>query len=490
MLPKFSINNTLKIFIFFIGLYFVCSYLFIVINRITYPFELEWMEGGTLMHIKKLMEGLNIYTSPSIDFIPANYTPFYYYVSQITVSLWGFNLFSVRIVSFISSILVLFNIYLITLEIIKDKTFSFIAVSFFIASFKVSGSWLDIGRVDSLAYFLLTFGFFLVLRKNLISAAFIAPIIFILAYLTKQNTLIFALSAIYFIYYFDKRACIYFTIVFLGGLLITHLLYDTFTNGWFSYYTLTLSNSLETKFNKLFTFWLNDIIKTYPIAILAILILFLNAKNSHYTLPSKFVVFLLAFLIISYFPRVKIGGFQNALIPAFIGISIYSAISIKYLFDELSLKFQKFLFLAVIIQLLILYYPVSEQIPSSIDKKTGETLLNELKSIKGNIFFPDHPFYLFLIGKESQAQSMAISDFIYSKTKIEHKNQLLKSVSDRLKDKYYEALIFDRQDFLLKIFEKEIYDNYNLVDSNLTGNSFMPATGGPNKPTFLFLKKK
>lgn len=489
MLPKFSINKTLQIFIFFIGLYFVCSYLFIVINRITYPFELEWMEGGTLMHIKKLVEGLDIYTSPSIDFIPAIYTPFYYYISKIAVSIWGFNFFSIRMISFISSILILFNIYLITLEIIKDKTFSFIAVSFFIASFNASGSWLDIGRVDSLAYFLLTSGFYMVLKKKLISVAVIAPIIFILAYLTKQNILIFALGAIFFIYYFDKRACIYFTIVFLCGLLITHLLYDIFTDGWFSYYTLTLSNSLETKFNKLFTFWLNDIIKTYPIAILAILFLFLNSKNSHNILPSKFLIFLIAFLIISYFPRVKIGGFENALIPAFIGISIYSSISMKYLFDELPLKFQKFLFLTVIIQLLLLYYPIAEHIPSSIDKKTGETLLSELKSIKGNIFFPDHPFYLFLIGKESQAQSMAISDFINSKTKTEYKNKLLKEISNRIKNKYYEALIFDRKDFLLRIFEKEIYENYNLVDSNLTGNFFVPVTGGPNKPTFLFLKK-
>src|SRR5262249_2079628 len=48
-----------------------------VLARLTYPYDLEWMEGGMLVHAYRFMHGETIYPPPSLDFIPYLYTPGY-----------------------------------------------------------------------------------------------------------------------------------------------------------------------------------------------------------------------------------------------------------------------------------------------------------------------------------------------------------------------------------------------------------------------------
>src|SRR3954454_9653847 len=45
--------------------------------RAGFPLDLEWMEGGMLLHASRFAEGKTIYVAPSLDFIPYLYTPLY-----------------------------------------------------------------------------------------------------------------------------------------------------------------------------------------------------------------------------------------------------------------------------------------------------------------------------------------------------------------------------------------------------------------------------
>lgn len=237
------------------------------------------------------------------------------------------------------------------------------------------------------------------------------------------------------------------------------------------------------------TFWLNDLIKNFPIAILSFIIFFNISKGSSKLFNRNYFILLLGFIVISYLPRIKIGGYDNALIPAFIGISIFSSISFKFLEDILTNNYKKLIYVSIIVQLAILYYPIKPQIPSIRDLETGKNLIEKIKSFKDDIFFPDHPYYLLLANKNPQAQTMAVSDFLYSNTQLPIKKKMLNDLSNKIKNKKYDALIFDRKDFLLKIMEKEIKQSYILIDDNLSGDYFIPVVGGPNKPTYLFVKK-
>ncbi len=45
--------------------------------RAAFPLDLEWMEGGLLLHALRYAEGKNIYVPPSLEFVPYLYTPLY-----------------------------------------------------------------------------------------------------------------------------------------------------------------------------------------------------------------------------------------------------------------------------------------------------------------------------------------------------------------------------------------------------------------------------
>ncbi|MCL4247251.1 MAG: hypothetical protein KJ065_03750 [Anaerolineae bacterium] len=55
-------------------------YAFVVINRINYPFELEWMEGATVDTVSRILDGQSIYTEPTTTWVSPLYGPFSYYI--------------------------------------------------------------------------------------------------------------------------------------------------------------------------------------------------------------------------------------------------------------------------------------------------------------------------------------------------------------------------------------------------------------------------
>jgi hypothetical protein len=46
-------------------------------GRLAFPLDLEWMEGGMLVHAQRIAAGDGIYVKPSLDFVPFLYTPLY-----------------------------------------------------------------------------------------------------------------------------------------------------------------------------------------------------------------------------------------------------------------------------------------------------------------------------------------------------------------------------------------------------------------------------
>ena len=55
--------------------------LFVILVRVRFPYELEWMTGSTLDHIERARAGQPIYAPPSADWIPFLYPPLYYGVA-------------------------------------------------------------------------------------------------------------------------------------------------------------------------------------------------------------------------------------------------------------------------------------------------------------------------------------------------------------------------------------------------------------------------
>src|SRR3569833_2402600 len=130
-------------------------YLFTAVHRMRYPFELEWMEGGVLEHVKRVVSGQPLYAAPSLDFAAFIYNPLYYYVAAPFCAVFGVGLFPLRLVSFVASL----SSFLLLFFLVKKHTgqllAGILAAGLFAATFVVGGSWFDLARIDSLGLALL-----------------------------------------------------------------------------------------------------------------------------------------------------------------------------------------------------------------------------------------------------------------------------------------------------------------------------------------------
>lgn len=59
--------------------------LFTAAPRLAHPFDLEWMEGGMLVHAERVRRGLPLYVAPSAEFVPFIYPPLTHWL----LGLWG-----------------------------------------------------------------------------------------------------------------------------------------------------------------------------------------------------------------------------------------------------------------------------------------------------------------------------------------------------------------------------------------------------------------
>ena len=85
-----------------VGLFAV--YLAIVPARIAYPFELEWMEGACVDHVRRVLAGQPLYVAPSLDFVPFVYPPLYFWLSAALARVTGIGFLPLRLVSSVSSL--------------------------------------------------------------------------------------------------------------------------------------------------------------------------------------------------------------------------------------------------------------------------------------------------------------------------------------------------------------------------------------------------
>ncbi|MHC4458094.1 MAG: hypothetical protein ACYS0I_13605, partial [Planctomycetota bacterium] len=76
-----SISRFFKHALLTVAILYLAVYLILVFLRIQFPFELEWMEGGSVHQIERILEGKKLYVSPSLEFVPYIYPPLYFYVS-------------------------------------------------------------------------------------------------------------------------------------------------------------------------------------------------------------------------------------------------------------------------------------------------------------------------------------------------------------------------------------------------------------------------
>jgi hypothetical protein len=484
-----------------LSLGYLLAYAFIALSRIAYPYELEWLEGGAVDHVGRILSGQKLYVSPSLDFIPYLYTPLYFYLSAAVAGLTGLGFWPLRLVSFLASVGVFFLVYAWVKRETGDRFWGLTATGFFAASFRASGSWFDLARVDSLFLFWLLLGMFVLRFGTSRRAVFWAAAIFTLSFLTKQLTLAIVIPSLLYIFLHRRAEFLSFILTLIAGIGLTTLVLNIWHQGWYVYYIFDLQARQPIVPSRFISFWIFDFMKPLGLAGLAALYYlfdrFKSAKGDFWF----YFTMAVGFIGGVWYSRLHSGNFENVLMPMHALLAILLGLSLHRLLAQLkpSLGHKQALtytFLALAAgQLILLGYNPFKRIPTAGDKLAGEQFIATMKELKGEVWVPYHAWLPTLAGKHSQAHLMSIQDVIRDKNDPVG-IALTAQIEETLREGRYSAILLDDDpaasrhnrgaDFLLAYLET-YYERERPIFAD--EQYFWPVAGRYTRPQYVFFPK-
>jgi hypothetical protein len=180
-------------------------------QRVGYPFDLEWMEGGMLAHAWRVDHGLPIYGPPSIDFIPFVYPPGYTWLVAALSQVFGLSPELGRAVSIFSILAAAAALAWAARRAGTSSVTALAAAAVFLGTYPQSGAFYDIVRPDSLSLALLGWAIAIGAedRKN---APVAAGLLLAGAFLVKQSAAVLGVPIALALALRDWRAAARFTI--------------------------------------------------------------------------------------------------------------------------------------------------------------------------------------------------------------------------------------------------------------------------------------
>ena len=394
------------------ALWYLGSYLVVALARIAYPYDLEWMEGGMLEHVARVLRGQPLYVPPSVGFTPYIYSPLYYYVAALFAKLFGLRLLALRMVSLLASVGVLGLIAALVHGRTRSRLGALVAAGLFAALFERAGAFFDLARVDSLALFLVLLAIWMLLageRRDVVVGAVLAA-----AFFTKQSTLLVAvpvaLARTWSLRGPRRLLCIAsFVALAAAGSVFLHLR----TQGWSTYYLFALPASHAWIPEFWVRYWRDDLLKVVPIAMAALVFRFAGPPS----MPAASLVeraAVLGSLLESWLSRLHEYGATNVLMPAYACLAWQTGVALGWLSLAAApaSATRRLAMWACLVQLALLWFPAWRQVPTAADRAAGAALVARLAAIPGPVLIPCHPHLARLAGKATYAQQMALVDVL------------------------------------------------------------------------------
>lgn len=491
---------TLRICVIGGALLYILLYLAIALLRLNYPFELEWLEGSILEHVRGLLDGRKLYAAPSLEHVSPVYTPLYYYLSAIVSAVVGVGFVPLRLISLLASFGIFLFIYLLVHSETKRVFPALLAVGLFAGTFRLGGAWLDIARVDSLCLFFLLWGAYVLRVHHSACSHVAAGLLLSLALLTKQTVIAVILLLMAHVLYRDWRLMFVAlgTVVTVVG--VSSVLLNYLHDGWYLYYVFDLiRQEAQLDQHKIAGFWSDDLIFPLPFVFLVLLatFLYLLLRERGAWKRFSFSFFLLAGMVgMAWSSRIHVGGYDNVLIPAYAGVAVMFGLAVHALLSmcvvpQGSRRFLcAFLYLLCVLQFTALWYDPRANVPTRYDFAAGHQLVALLKSIDGEVFFPHHGYLATLAGKKSYLHRGLAQPVLYGVSFDSQDAALRARLSEEIeravREQRFAAIILDDAWF------QHVIDRYYVLRS-LTFDSptvFVPVTGLRVRPQFLYLPKR
>ena len=383
--------------------------------RLAYPFDLEWMEGGMLVHALRSREGLGLYVPPGADFIPYIYPPLFPWL----IGILGEPSYALG--RGLSLFCTLASCAALVVAVRQEKApwfFALGAVGVFLSTYEDSGSFFDLVRPDALALALAAWSLVLCRRGCRRSVVAGAGLLF-LAFVAKHNYAALGLVIFPWLWrYRSRRRAFDFVLcsaapalLFLaiaqwrtGDLFLTYLLEVP------AFHPLVGDRAFPGTPRELFSA-LNFFCVGTGIALLTLLFRrHRPAEGGVYWLGATLVILPLSALM-----RAHHGGFLNVLMPAHWLLSCVGCMALGSAVGKFSTPgIRGFLSLAaaglLAFQCMDGRWVEGRFSPRDGDVEAGEQLLERIASFPGEVWMPQSPWYPVLVGKAPSLHLIALWD--------------------------------------------------------------------------------
>jgi len=475
-----------------LGVAFVLLYVGVALARMRYPYELEWMEGGMVAHVRRLLEGELLYAPPSLDFVSFLYPPGYYLASAAVASVTGVGFFPLRLLSFLSSLGVFATIAALARRETGAWRDGIVAAGLFAATFSRSGGWLDLARLDSF-YMLVLLGAVFTMRHG---SALLAGLLAAAAFFTKQSALVVLLPVLAWLFLVERRRALFAAGVAVVSIATGLVVLEWTSQGWFRYYCFTLPAHHPRLPGGWWMFWAKDVLRAVPWALacaVAAVVARLTrlrgqAPFSKETVPDPFFFTVLAGALVlsSWSVRSVYGAEVNNLLPAFAGISLLAATWTHSQIGNDRDRRKKTLGDALLVlQLLWLVYSPAALVPSARDRAAGDAVVRRLAAVPGELFLPHHGYLARLAGKAEVAHTLAM-DNVFLDDRGPARQRLENEVRTTLAEGRFGAAVLESDERYASWILEGYVPREKLISDPA---AFWPVSGGRLRPETLALPR-
>ncbi|MCB9455076.1 MAG: hypothetical protein H6671_03705 [Anaerolineaceae bacterium] len=182
-----------------IALFSIVFTLFVWLNHLYFPLNLDLMESTILQHVGQLTNGKPVYPEPSPEYVPLAYNVLYYVISIPFASVLGLSLPTLRFVAILASI----GATIIMFDVVRRYTqsiwWSLITVGLFAAAYYVMDTYLDNAHSDSWFLFMALLGSYILDRAKSRTVNIIGILVLVASFWFKQHGALFTIGGVLYL---------------------------------------------------------------------------------------------------------------------------------------------------------------------------------------------------------------------------------------------------------------------------------------------------
>jgi hypothetical protein len=400
-----------------VAAFFSAAFLVVAVSRVLYPYDLDFIEDSMLMQARQVTLGKPVYVAPNGDYVSQVYMPLYTLLGGGLLALFGVSLWPLRLLSLAATLVTAGVVYLISRRESGNRLLALVGAGLFLAGYRLTGGWYDLARVDALFVALALAGTFVTIHSR--GRAWGPPaagLIMALAFLAKQNGLLFVVAAgVYLVWAIGWAAWSYWLVFIVVGVLPT-LWLDFATHAWFSTYVFGIAYA--SPIDPLHigaTIGLELLGAMAPLTLGWLLLVVMTARRMGRAglLARPWLVFIGLAIVVTIAGRASTGGHRNNLMPAYTFLCLVPAFisaELPWWQGRANWPAQRLMAVAILLQFgLTLINPLRAVLglpgygrfmPTAEMRQAGDRLIERIAAIDGEVWVMMHPYYAILAGKE------------------------------------------------------------------------------------------